>query len=261
MLDAAARGTALVNLWRKLTADESSSSEHILAEAAAAVRRQANVRTPSPAFKRWLSAPPGKAGGTGTSPGFGSTVDRLHPVDRAGLTDSTLASPGVGAYNPEPVASKSCKGSTWSRLPSSVSRLKKDSERGGANDGSHRPLFDEAEVAAVPGMGAYRTSSRDMVKELQKKAQHPSPGMARPTSCSRLHGLQEQTQNRQPGPGSYDLGGFNLSRRDTSRPSSAFRSKTPRADPFATGGGGATGGRSPMMAGGRAALEGLGRAL
>jgi hypothetical protein len=247
MIDATQRGKVLVDLWRKLTADETTASEKILAEAHAAQRKHANVRTPSPSYRRWLAAPPSSASGAGGA-GFGSTVERLHPVERAGLTDSTLASPGVGAYNPEQVASKASRGSTWSRLPSSVSRLKKDSEN--ESDKGHRPLYDEATAASVPGMGAYRTSSRDMSKEILKKAAHPSPGMARPTSASRLQGLHQQ--KAQPGPGSYDLGGFNISRRDHSRPSSAFKSRTPRESPFGAAG------KSPMLAAGMAALEGLG---
>jgi len=248
MIDTTQRGKVLVDLWRKLTADEQTASEKILNEAHAAQRKHANVRTPSPSYRRWLAAPPSSASGAG-GPGFGSTVDRLHPVERAGLTDSTLASPGVGAYNPEQIASKASRGSTWSRLPSSVSRLKKDAENAGEK--GHRPLYDEATAASVPGMGAYRTSSRDMSKEILKKGAHPSPGMARPTSASRLQGLNQQS--RQPGPGSYDLGGFNISRRDHSRPSSAFKSRTPRESPFSAAAGN---GKSPMLAAGMAALEG-----
>lgn len=258
ILDAQQRGKVLVDLWRKLTNDEQTPSEEIIAEAHAAQKRQANVRTPSPSFRRWLAAPPTKCAGAGGGggAGFGSTTERLHPVDHAGRTDSTLASPGVGAYNPEQIASKASKGSTWSRLPSSVSRLKKESEDGrqSAMAAGHRPLYDEETAASVPGMGAYRTSSRDMSKQILKKACHPSPGMARPTTQSRLAGLG--THNRaQPGPGSYDTGGFNLSRRDHSRPSSAFKSKVVRESPFAP-----PGGKSPMLAGGMAALDGIGGA-
>ena len=143
ILDAQQRGKVLVDLWRKLTNDEQTPSEEIIAEAHAAQKRQANVRTPSPSFRRWLAAPPTKCAGAGGGggAGFGSTTERLHPVDHAGRTDSTLASPGVGAYNPEQIASKASKGSTWSRLPSSVSRLKKESEDGrqSAMAAGHRP--------------------------------------------------------------------------------------------------------------------------
>ena len=244
------RGKILSDLWRKLTADETTSPHEILVEAQAAHKRHNNVRTPSPSFKRWLSAAPGKVGGGGA--GFGSTSDRLHPVDRAGLTDSTLAAPGVGAYNPQQIESGKNKGSAWS-VKSTFSRLKTGSAGADGTGKNERDLpWVQAEQDQSPGMGLYRTSSRDMAKQIMKDRK-PSPGMAVPTSVSRLKDVKAQM--RQPGPGSYDSGGFNLSRRDHSRPSSAFKSATPRSDPFAP-----AGGKSPMLAGGMAALDGLGSA-
>lgn len=264
MIDKQAREKTLVDLWRKLTGDEGTPASEILMEAAAAHRKQANVRTASPSFRRWLASPPARFG----SNAFGSSVERVHPVDHASINSSTLASPGVGSYDPQIIESGKHKGSSW-RSTSTVSRLKKATEE--SSEEGHRDLPWEAKDLA-PGAQAYRTSCRDMGKMAAAKQRSPSPGMARPSSPSRVATVKHAMQERKPGPGSYDNAQFNLSRKDHTRPSSNFRSATPRESPFGAktpmagttpsksprGCGGAGGGgmrSSPMVAGGLAALE------
>ena len=255
MVDGDKRERTLVELWRKLTGDETTAASEILVEAAAANRKNANVRTASPSHRRWLASPPARFGPSG----FGSTVDRLHPIEAAGKTNSTLASPGVGSYYPQEIESAKNKGSSW-RSTSTVSRLRKADEEGD-DDAHHRSLPWDAKDLA-PGAQAYRTSCRDMGKQATShaRARSPSPGMARPTSASRLSGVKSALQERQPGPGSYDQGGFNLSRKDHTRPMSGFKSKTPRESPFGaktpmSAGKAPSSTKSPMVAGGMAALE------
>ena len=252
-----ARDKAMCALWRNLIGgDVATPDAVILAEAKAALKRQSNVRTASPSHQRWLTAPPGKAaptalptGATGGAAtlGFGSNLERLHPVEMAAKFDSTLDAPAVGVYNPEQIRSQKAVGSTWSKLPSNASKLKS----GGATDGAnaHRAMpWAVNPLDLTPAAFDYRTSSRDMGKQALKKAVHPSAGMAKPSSTSRLHGspgsgglpkaaIQGQSSHT-VGPGAYDVGAFNLSRNDRSRPSPNFQSRTPRTElPFASAAG------------------------
>lgn len=241
VVDKQVRERTLVDLWRKLTNDEATPASEILAEASAVQRKQSNVRTASPSHRRWLASPPVRLGSSNA--GFGSSVERVHPVDHAGITSSTLASPGVGTYDPQQMESGKHKGSSW-HSTTTVSRLKKAAEDG--EDTHQRSLPWEA-ADLPPGAQAYHTSCRDMAKMAVAKQRAPSPGMARPTSASRVAAVKQVLKEQAPGPGSYDNAKFNLSRKDHSRPSSNFRSATPRESPFGSA-------KSPMVGGGTAAL-------
>lgn len=229
------RSTVAVDLWRKLTGDETTPSEKLITEATAAHRKLGantlgiganNTRTPSPSLRRWLAAPVG-AGGAG---GFGSNSERLHPGIKVGcFKDTSIDSPAPGAYDPAEIASKSCKGSTWSRISTTKSRLKKEGDED--DEGQRNMPWDERDV--TPAMGDYRTSCRNMANEAAKHVGRVSPGMNRASTASRLQHVKTAVQ--QAGPGSYDVGGFNLSRNlspKNMRPSAAFASKAVRTSPF-----------------------------
>ena len=226
------RSVVVVDLWRKLTGDEATPAEKILMEAAAAYRKNTNVRTPSPSFRRWLAGSP--SGTAGATTGFGSKSEqRLHPGIKAGLTDSSIDAPAPGSYNPEEIQSQASKGSTWSRI-TTASRLSKASSQD-PQDRRQMP-WDTRDV--TPAMGDYHTSCRNMANQAAKHEGRVSPGMSRPSPASRLQGVKANVKTH-AGPGSYDLGGFNLSRNDRARPSSAFASKAARPSPF---------GRGPLVA-------------
>jgi len=214
------RSTVAVKLWRKLTGDETTPKEKLLAEASAAHRKNSTSSTPSASFRRWLSSPVGASGATG----FGSNSERIVQPEVKGMA---IDAPAPGAYNPAEIMSQASTGSTWSRISTTTSRRPKAD---GTEDQGQRDLpWDAKDV--TPANVDYRTSCRNMANEAAKHAGRVSPGMTRPTAASRL--LHVQHVNAKPaGPGSYDVGGFNMSRNDRSRPSSAFASKAPRPSPF-----------------------------